>query len=82
MSDGNRSKLNHKLRKIIDSKITKIPAGEWFKTDWMVRVLTNADRRPRIEIHQVSNLIRERDDVRWVSAGIWEKLKELRQAGE
>lgn len=75
MSDGNRSKLNHKLRKIIGSKITEIPVGKRFKTDWIVQVLTTADRRPRIEVHQVSNLIREREDVRWISTGIWEKVK-------
>jgi hypothetical protein len=74
MSDGNRSKLNHRLRKIIDIKIHQYVPGQKFKTDTIVQELITHDRRPRIEIHQVANLLRERNDVRWISSGVWEKV--------
>jgi hypothetical protein len=74
MSDGNRSKLNHRLRKVLDQIIVPLQGGERFKTDSIVQDLISNDRRPRIEVHQVANLIRERDDVRWISAGLWEKV--------
>ena len=74
MSNGNRSKLNHRLRKILDTIILPLPPGETFKTDRIVQDLITTDRRRRIEVHQVANLIREREDVRWVSAGLWQKV--------
>ena len=73
MSDGNRRHSNARLRIVLDKLLLPLPAGTEFETDHIAKELGKTHRSLMMSTGRARNLIRERDDVRWVTNGTWMK---------
>lgn len=74
MTGGNRSKRNTRIRGIIGTMVDPLEPGSTIKTEKVLQVLTKQDRRWGLDAHQVGNLIRQREDLRHIDEGTWEKV--------
>ncbi len=75
MTDGNRGKSNARLRKCLDQIIRSVPPGHVIITEQVARTFMKMDSRLWMTTRRASQLIRERQDVRWVSDGVWQKVR-------
>jgi len=74
MTDGNRGKSNARLRVHLDAMIAAVPVGAEIKTDTVAREFQATHKQLLMTIRRASMLIREREDVRWIDNGLWQKV--------
>jgi len=74
VTDGNRGHCNARLRTRIDQILVHVPAGEIIQTQNVVPILQSMHKNIMMNNRRASNLLKERDDVRWVGKGLWQKV--------
>jgi len=74
MTDGNRRHCNARLRAKIDEILSRVPAGDEIRTDHVARILQATHKSIDMSTRRAGTLIRERNDVRHVADGVWEKV--------
>lgn len=74
MSDGNRAKRNRKIGQLIAEMVEPLHPGQTIKTEKILANLQTRDRRWGIDAHQIGNLVRQREDLKHIANGTWQKV--------
>lgn len=75
MTDGNRAKRNRKIRQLIGGMVDPLQPGQRIKTEKILVSLQARDHRWGLNTFMIRNLVREREDLRWIGEGTWEKVR-------
>lgn len=68
------NKKNQKIRRILDTMIESMQPGDIIKIERILPELVARNRSWGITSLQIGNLCREREDLRRVVRGTWEKI--------
>jgi hypothetical protein len=74
MTDGTRGKSNDRLRTRLDQMLAMMPIGETIRIDRLAQGFQNDNKRLCMTPRRVSCLVRERDDLKWIDKGLWQKV--------
>lgn len=77
MSHPSHRKGNDVLRTHIPRILSGYEVGQKIKTVTILSHLQKVDGRYELNPTRIGRLLRERDDLRWVQLGVWEKIAEV-----
>ena len=77
MSHPSHRKGNDVLRTHIPRILSGYEVGQKIKTVTILSHLQKVDGRYELNPTRIGRLLRERDDLRWVQLGVWEKIADV-----
>jgi hypothetical protein len=77
MSSKSHKRGNDALRVYLGPILSEYEIGQNVETNTILSNLQKINRKYELNPTRIGRLLRERDDLRWVRSGVWEKIAEV-----